>query len=414
MQILQTQTGGLIVSVFNTTVALPIASARVIISQVNEQGEQEEIAEEFTDISGKTEAIQLPAPPLQYSLEPDQPKPYSEYDVYVEAPGFEPALINGVQIFSNTTAIQEIYLIPIQDSTEDEEIINIPAPTLWGNYPNKVPESEEKDISSETGFVVLDEVVIPEYIVVHDGDPNDESAPNYWVPYTDYIKNVASSEIYSTWPDAAIRANVLVINSFTLNRVYTEWYRSRGKDFTITNSTRYDQFFVHGRNIFEEISIIVDEMFTNYIKREGRTQPLFTQYCDGRSVSCPNWLSQWGSASLAEQGYSTMQILRYYYGNDIYLDTAAKVSGVPSSYPGYPLELGSTGEPVRTIQEQLNSISNSYPAINKVAVDGIFGQRTRQAVLTFQGIVNLPETGVVDFSTWYEISKVYVAVEKLA
>lgn len=410
---MQSETGNLRVAVFNTSVAIPIGNARVFILQNDEQGNQTTLAEVFTDVSGQTDLIQLPAPPFQYSLEPDQPRPYSEYNVYVESDGFEPALINGVQIFSQSTAIQEVYLLPIEES-EQEEIINIPPPTLWGNYPTKIPESEEKELSPETGFVVLDEVVIPEYIVVHDGDPNDSSAPNYWVSYKDYIKNVASSEIYSTWPDAAIRANILAINSFTLNRVYTEWYRNMGKDFTITNSTRYDQFFVYGRNIFEEISVVVDEMFTNYIKRPGQRQPLFTQYCDGRSVSCPNWLSQWGSASLAEEGYSTIQILRYYYGNDIYLETASKVSGVPTSYPGYALELGSTGNSVRTIQEQLNSISNNYPAINKVVVDSVFGERTREAVITFQGIFNLPQSGIVDFPTWYEISEVFVAVEKLA
>lgn len=415
MKIMQAETGSLRVAVFNTTVALPINNARVVVSQVNQQGEETIITEVFTDISGQTSDIPLAAPPVAYSLEPDQPMPYSEYNVYVYSDGFEPAVINGVQIFSESIAIQDVYLIPLQPQQEnEEEIINIPPPTLWGDYPSKIAESEEKELSPETGFVVLDEVVIPEYIVVHDGDPDDSSAPNYWVSYKDYIKNVASSEIYSTWPDAAIRANVLAINSFTLNRVYTEWYRNRGKDFTITNSTRYDQFFVYGRNIFEDISVIVDEMFTNYIKRPGQRQPLFSQYCDGRRVSCPNWLSQWGSASLAEEGYSTIQILRYYYGNDIYLETASKVSGVPSSYPGYDLEVGSSGSSVRTIQEQLNSIANNYPAISKVAVDGVFGERTRDAVIAFQEIFNLPQSGIVDFSTWYQISSIYVAVNKLA
>ncbi len=249
--------------------------------------------------------------------------------------------------------------------------------------------------------------------MVHDGVPGS-SGPNYYIPYKDYIKNVASSEIYSTWPDAAIRANVLAIQSFVLNRVFTEWYRNRGYNFTITNSTRYDQSFSYGRTIYEEISQIVDEMFTNYIKREGQIQPLFAQYCDGRKVSCPGWMTQWGSAELAEQGYSTIEILRYYYGSDIYIETAEKIQGVPSSFPGTNLTIGSSGNDVRTIQRQLNSIANTYTAITKLRVDSVYGESTADAVRTFQQIFNLPQTGVVDLATWYQISQLYVAIEKLA
>lgn len=234
------------------------------------------------------------------------------------------------------------------------------------------------------------------------------------MPYKDYIKNVASSEIYSTWDEAAIRANVLAIQSFVLNRVFTEWYRNKGYNFTITNSTRYDQAFNYGRTIYEDISIIVDEMFTNYIKREGEIQPLFAQYCDGRNVVCPNWLSQWGSAALAEQGYSAMDILRYYYGDDIYLEQAESVSGVPVSFPGENLTIGSRGNDVRTIQSQLNTISRTYSAIPRLAVDGIYGEATVESVKAFQNIFNMPQTGIVDLATWYQISQIYVALEKLA
>ena len=406
--------GSLKISIFDNTVGRPLANAKVNVSVINlDIGEQVVLRELFTDESGQTEIINLPAPPFNYSLFPDQPKPYSQYNLLIRESGFNDEFINGVQIFANSTALQNVYLTRIANNQNQERVINILPPTLWGDYEPKQPEEEEKDVSPESGFVVLDEVVIPEYIVVHDGDPSDITAPNYWILYKDYIKNVASSEIYSTWPDAAIRANILAINSFTLNRVYTEWYRNRGKDFTITNSTRYDQFFVYGRNIFEDISIIVDEMFTTYIKRPGKRQPLFTQYCDGQRVNCPNWLSQWGSKYLAEQGYSAIEILRYYYGNDIYLENAKEVTGVPLSYPGYPLELGSSGDPVLTIQDQLNTISNNYPAINKVKVDGIFGEQTKQAVITFQQIFNMPQSGIVDFSTWYQISQIYVAVGKL-
>ncbi len=394
--------------IFDITVAKPLEGVQIVISN-----DKENLMTLFTDQSGQTQRISLPTPPIEYSLEPDSPTPYSTYNAIITSDGYETEEIKGIQVYANNESIQDIYMKPLK-TTGEREVIIIPPPTIYGDYPAKIPEAEEKELQKESGFVVLDKVVIPEFIVVHDGEPNDNTAPNYWVPYKEYIKNVASSEIFSTWPDAAIRANILAINSFTLNRVYTEWYRSRGKNFTITNSTRFDQFFVYGRNIFEEVSIIVDEMFTTYVKRPNQRQPLLTQYCDGKRVSCPNWLSQWGSKYLAEEGYSTIQILRYYYGNDIFLDNAEKVSGVPSSYPGYPLELGSRGEDVRTIQNQLNSISNNYPAINKLRADGIFGDQTRTAVLTFQQIFNIPQSGIVDFSTWYEISKVFVSVERIA
>ena len=409
-EINNTNIGYLIFGVFDITIAKPLEGAQIIISDDNQN-----IMTVFTNESGQTDVIALETPSVDYSLDPNNSStPYSTYNALITADGYEIEEIKGIQIYANNESIQDVYMKPLSSTNEIRETIIIPPPTIYGEYPDKIPESEEKDLPAESGFVVLDRVVIPEFIVVHDGDPNDNTAANYWVPYKDYIKNVASSEIYSTWPDAAIRANILAINSFTLNRVYTEWYRSRGKNFTITNSTRFDQFFVYGRNIFEDISIIVDEMFTTYIKRPNQRQPLLTQYCDGQRVSCPNWLSQWGSKYLADQGYSAIQILRYYYGNDIYLDNAEKVSGVPSSYPGYPLELGSSGEDVRTIQNQLNYISNNYPAINKLRADGIFGDQTRTAVLTFQQIFNMPQSGIVDFSTWYEISKVFVAVERIA
>ncbi|MFI3230865.1 MAG: peptidoglycan-binding protein [bacterium] len=401
--------GMLVFNVFDTSIAKPLIGAKVVVSR-----EGEDILTIFTDDAGKTGNIELETPPISYSLSPDQPQPYTIYNAVITADGFQSEIIEGMQIYPDVIAIEDIALIPLALAESPANIVIIPEPALYGDYPSKIPEEEQKDIQDESGFVVLDKVVIPEFIVVHDGRPDDNSANNYWIPYKDYIKNVASSEIYSTWADSAIRANVLAINSFTLNRVYTEWYRSRGKDFTITNSTQYDQFFVKDRNIFKNISTIVDEMFTTYIKRPNQRQPLLTQYCDGQRVSCPNWLSQWGSQNLAEQGYSTIQILRYYYGNDIFLENAEKVTGVPSSYPGYALEIGSNSNDVKTIQFQLNKISNNYPSITKVKEDGVFGEQTKQAVLTFQGIFNMPKSGIVDFSTWYEISKIYVAVSRLA
>ena len=200
----------------------------------------------------------------------------------------------------------------------------------------------------ESGEIVLSRVVIPEYIVVHDGSVNDTTAPNYYERYRDYIKNVASSEIYATWPDDTIRANILAIMSFTLNRVYTEWYRNKGKDFTITASTAYDHKWIRGRNVFDSISRITDELFENYLSRPDVRQPILTQYCDGRRVQCRNrgWMTQWGSKSLGDQGYSPIEILRYFYGNDMYINVAEEISGIPSSWPGYDLNIGATGEKV--------------------------------------------------------------------
>ena len=232
--------------------------------------------------------------------------------------------------------------------------------------------------------------------------------------YKDYIKNVASSEIYATWPADTIRANVLAIMSFTLNRVYTEWYRNKGFDFTITSSTAFDHKWIPERNIFEPISVIVDELFADYLSRPNVRQPILTQYCDGRRVSCPNWLTQWGSKSLGEQGFSPIEILRYYYGDDMYIDTAEAISGIPSSWPGYTLEQGSQGPKVRQIQEQLNVIAGAYPEIPKLEEDGIYGPETEAAVRKFQSIFGLPVTGEIDYKTWYKISEIYVGVSRIA
>ena len=240
------------------------------------------------------------------------------------------------------------------------------------------------------------------------------TATDYYVRYKDYIKNVASSEIYATWPAATIRANVLAIMSFTLNRVYTEWYRNKGFDFTITSSTAFDHKWIYGRNIFESISVIVDELFANYLSRPNVKQPILTQYCDGQRVSCPNWMTQWGSKSLGDQGYQAIEILRYYYGDNMYINTAEEVSGIPSSWPGYALDIGSSGAKVLQMQEQINAISNNYPLIPKIAEDGIFGEGTQNAVRVFQSVFGLPQTGVVDYSTWFKIQEIYVAVTRIA
>ena len=254
----------------------------------------------------------------------------------------------------------------------------------------------------------------PEYIIVHDGPPSDSRAKNYYVKYKDYIKNVASSEIYATWPEETLIANILAIQSITLNRVYTEWYRNKNYDFTITSSTAYDQKWISGRNIYASISQTVDSIFSNYLARPNITQPIFTQYCDGRQGSCPNWMRQWESKTLGDRGYSAIEILRYFYGNSMYIASSEEISGVPSSWPGSDLTIGSSGQKVRQLQQQLNTIAGAYPLIPKLAVDGIYGKKTAEAVKTFQQIFNLPATGVTDYPTWYKISEIYVGVSRIA
>jgi len=391
----------------------PINGANVSISRTGANGTIEELA---TDSSGQTPVIDLPAPPKDYSLEPNNPQPYSEYTVTVDAPGYERFIVSGTQILPDTTAIQDVPVIPQSQTTVSalqQILITINPHTLYGNFPPKIPESPVKE-DVEQGFIVLERPVIPGIIVVHEGPPDDPLGRNYYVPFKDYIKNVASSEIYSTWPVSTIQANILVILSFTLNRVYTEWYRAKGKNFTITNSTAYDQAFSYGRNIYRNISAEVDALFVNYISKPGIRQPLFTQYCDGSRVECPTWLSQWGSKYLGDQGYTTLNILKNYYGQDISLSTAARVAGIPSSFPGTNLQVGSRGSAVRTIQNQLNNISDNFPAIPKIRVDGVFGQNTKNAVQTFQRVFYLPQSGIVDYPTWYKISDIFTAVERLA
>ena len=365
------------------------------------------VSESQTDAQGQVKNIALITPPIEYSLQYGLPRPFNQYDVQVIYQDYQSAYISNVQLFPEQTAIQNVLLLPSYNA------IDIPYPTLWGTYPPKIPESEVKKLPLPTGQVVLPEPVVPSLITVHEGRPEDSSASNYTVGFQDYIKNVASCEIYSTWPREAIKANVFAILSFTLNRVYTEWYRGKGYGFTITNSTAFDQAFSFGRNIFDEISEVVDEIFTTYISRPDLVQPLFTQYCDGKRVKRAGWLSQWGSKELADQGLNALQILKTYYGSDIVLKQAKKVEGIPLSFTNV-LKIGSTGDAVKTIQQQLNTISNNYPLIKKVVVDGVYGASTAEAVRTFQQIFDLPETGEVNFPTWYSISNIFVAISKLA
>ncbi|MDV4150154.1 peptidoglycan-binding domain-containing protein [Clostridium sp. AL.422] len=434
--------GRLKVQCFVNETYVPVENTKITIRPA---GGGDNIQERIlsTNSMGESEIIELEAPPLEYSQQPTGQVPYSMYDIRIEREGFQTILINGCQIFPDQLAIQQCNLIEssgiltrmennntqpnvtnpqsneqnVQPNFQDgniNEVINIGPNVLNGNYPEKIPEEEDKPLPPPTSGVVLPRPVVPEFIVVHAGGPNNTSAPNYRVLYKDYIKNVASCEIYSTWPESTIRANVFAIISFTLNRIYTEWYRGKGKNFDITNSTAYDHAFTYGRNIFESISAVVDDIFATYIKRIGKKQPLLTQYCDGKNVTCPGWMTQWGSKYLGDQGKTPFEILTSFYGSDLELVTAEQVKGIPKSYPGYDLIIGSRGLEVQSIQEYLNRISQNYPLIPKVSQDGIFGPKTSEAVKVFQGVFNLPKTGVVDYATWYKISDIYVGVSRIA
>jgi peptidoglycan hydrolase-like protein with peptidoglycan-binding domain len=424
--------GRLQVQTFRGNTFIPVANARVTV--VPTSIPSRETAALTTNATGQTQVIDLIAPNVELSLDENNTteQPYSTCDVTVEAEGYETFIVRGCQILPETTALQICNLEPLsaippteattasrnpwwsREILEPARIVEVPANRLFGNFPPKIPEDPVKPLPPPTGGVVLNQVVVPEFVIVHAGTPTNTAAPNYWVRFQDYIKNVASSEIYATWPENTIRANIYCILSFTLNRIFTEWYRGKGYNFDITNSTAFDHAFTFGRNIFDNISRIVDEIFTTYVRRRGGNQPLLTQYCDGRQVQCPGWLTQWGSKDLGDRGLAPYQILTNFYGTNIDLVQAPRVSGIPKSYPGYTLKIGSRGEPVRTTQTFLNRISQNYPLIPKVAVDGIYGPATANSVRVFQSIFNLPQTGEVDYATWYKISNIYVGVTKIA
>lgn len=405
--------GYLIVTVFNENIAEPISDATVIVRGDNYE-------ESFTtNINGKTAKIELDAPLKIYSLTPQtEVRPYSIYQVEVSKVGFETTIINGVQVFPEETSLQNVFLTASPTKSmlfkslyakPSENVIDLPEHSLWQD----TTESETTTESANTNRV-FPNVLIPEYVIVHNGTPTSTNVATYYVPFIDYIKNVASGEIYSTWPREAIRANVYAILSFTMNRIFTEWYPSQGRRFTITSSPKYDQVYVHNRTIFESISNIVDEIFTYHIQLPNKNYPFFAQYNDGINTNNPGWLSQWGSKSLADQGYTALQILKYYYVDDLRLVSAEEIEGLPTSFPGFNLNLGMCNEAIQKTQIMLNTISGSYPAIPKVSpTNGTYRNDLVKSVEKFQEVFNLPITGIVDFNTWYRISYVYIAVSKM-
>lgn len=362
-----------------------------------------------TNENGETQTVPLETVDKSFSRNPYYSgTPYNNYNVLAQAAGFNNLYVSNIPIFDGETATLPLTLIPMQELQRSpaQAEINIGGPAIS----MQVRRNQEGSVSSP---YVLRQVVIPNPITVHLGAPS-ASASNVQVSFPDYVKNVASSEIYPTWPEAALTANIYAIITFALNRVYTEWYRSRGYSFDITNSTAYDQYFVYGRPIYDSISRIVDRIFNEYVRRQGQNAPYFTSFCNGTTSTC-NGLSQWGTVTLADRGLTPIQILRSYYPDDIEIAETNIVTGVLSSYPGSPLKTGSTGLNVQTVQTYLNRIRKNYPAIPAITDEaGTFGNSTKNAVAKFQSIFGLQSDGIVGKSTWYKLSSLYSSVTRLA
>lgn len=397
------RSGRLQVTVYAGNEGVPISGAGVRIAEPVGGPSLMEIA---TDIAGHAPTVELFAPSKRLSLQPQTfDRPYAEYDVFITAQGFHPIRIEGVQLFAENVAVLRVILQRQEYLDLKQMDIYIPPHTLWGIYPRKIPEAEAKQL-----LVKGRQVVIPETVQVHLGAP-DEIADTISVPFKEYIKNVASCTIYPTWPEESLRANILAILSFALNRIFTDWYQRRGYAFTVTSSTAYDQAFAYGRNTYQNIAALVEELFTTYITRPGIGQPLLAQYCDGSRVSCPHWLEQWGSAVLPGEGMDALSILRYYYGQNVFLEQAQQVENA-APFHGEVLKSGTNNSDVNRIEAELNVISERYIAINKLAADGNYGPQTVDAVRTFQSLFGLPATGEVDFATWYKIQEIYEDVKE--
>ena len=365
-----------------------------------------------TDESGETRIVPLETLDQSFSQNPNYVgNPYVSYGVTVDAAGFEPVSVTDIPIFDKETATLPVTLMPLKEQTARQSAESVESISV-GGFGVDMPEVRNQEGTSADARV-LRQVVIPNPITVHLGPPGSYAA-NVETSFSNYVKNVASSEIYPTWPESALRANIYAIMTFALNRIYTEWYRSRGYDFDITNNTAYDQYYVPGRAIYDSISNVVDEVFGEYVRRQGQQAPYFTSFCNGTTATCQG-LSQWGTVSLADQGYSPLQILRYYYPNDIEITSTNIVTNVLSSYPGTALRLGSSGLDVQTIQTYLNRIRRNYPAIPAITdTAGTFGESTQAAVREFQSDFNLAADGIVGKATWYKLSNIYASVARLA
>ncbi len=385
--------------------AVPLEGARVWV--LDDEGNV--LYRLVTDESGETQTVSLKTLDKSFSQDPDYlGMPYMDYSVVVEAEGFEPVSFTAIPVFDGETADLPAALVPIRERAASQTMENI-----YVGAPAVAFGRQREQEGNFAGPRVLRQVVIPNPITVHLGAPNAQAA-NVQVPFLDYVKNVASSEIYPTWPQAALKANLYAIMTFALNRVYTEWYRSRGYNFDITNNTAYDQYYVPGRPIYGSVSDAADEVYGEYVRRRGQNAPYFTSFCSGTTTTCEG-LSQWGTVSLANRGYAPEQILKYYYPDDIEIAQTNIVTNALSSYPGTALRVGSTGLDVQTIQAYLERIRRNYPAIPAITdPSGTFGESTRAAVQKFQSIFNLASDGIVGRATWYKLSSLYTAVTRLA
>ena len=388
--------------------ALPVPNARITVFN----GENI-LYELVTDENGIAETVPLEAPAVELTLDPEYMGiPYSVVDVKAEAEGFTTMIIHDIEILDTETSILPIDMPP---SLEEGSVVELYTPphNLVSDEQRAVERPPEALPGLETR--VLNEVIIPEFVIVHLGRPDNPNARNVRVPFKEYIKNSASHEIFSTWPPASLEANIYCIISFTLNRIFTEWYRVRGHRFDITNSTQFDQMFVEGGQIFRSIDEMVDRIFNRFVRREGHLEPYFTEYCDGRRVQCPG-LWQWSTVTLAQQGLNALQILRRFYPNDIQIVETDNIGNVEESFPGFTLRPGMSGPEVRTIQDWLNRIRVNFPTIPPINASGVYGPQTEAAVRAFQAIRTLSSVnpnGVVDRTTWWNISRAYSAVKRL-
>ena len=364
----------------------------------------------ITDATGSAADIPVEAPACTLSLDEDNTiRPYAVVSLTAAKSGYRTVRIEGIQIFAGQITLAQPAMIPVTEEGKDipDAPIVIPPHPLFAGSGGSGAQPVENCTPR-----VLDKVIIPKNITVHLGKPA-ASARNVTVSFRDYIANVASSEVYPTWPEQALRANIHCQISLALNRIYTEWYPSKGYTFNITNSTSYDQYYVHGRTVFDVMVRITDDIFNTYLRKRGTVNPYYSEYCDGKSVTCPG-LKQWGTVTLANQGRNALQILKYYYGNDIEIVRTNNIQSIPQSYPGSPLRQGDSGTAVFTLQRQLNRITKDYPFLGKLTVDGVFGAKMTATVKAFQKQFNLTADGVVGRQTWYKISYIYVSVKDLA
>ena len=364
----------------------------------------------ITDATGSAADIPVEAPACALSLDEDNTtRPYAIVSLTAAKPGYRTVRIEGIQIFAGQITLAQPAMIPVTEEGKDipDAPIVIPPHPLFAGSGGSGAQPVENCVPR-----VLDKVIIPKNITVHLGKPA-ASARNVTVSFRDYIANVASSEVYPTWPEQALRANIHCQISLALNRIYTEWYPSKGYTFNITNSTSYDQYYVHGRTVFDVMVKITDDIFNTYLRKRGTVNPYYSEYCDGKSVTCPG-LKQWGTVTLANQGRTALQILRYYYGSDIEIVRTSNIQSIPQSYPGSPIRQGDSGTAVFTLQRQLNRITKDYPFLGKLTVDGVFGSRMAATVRAFQKQFNLTADGMVGRQTWYKISYIYVSVKDLA